>query len=511
MNLEAYRPPLAVRLLLGLALANLGLHFLSNGPLAWGYMTDELYFLDSLHRLDWGFVDHPPLSIALLAALHPLLGDSIFGLRLPAVFASAATVFVSGLMAREMGGGRAAQGLSALSILVAPVHLAMGGYYSMNPIDHALWATAAWLLLRLLNGADQRLWLVLGVGVGLGLLNKVSMSWFAFGLGASLLLTPQRRWLLAPWPWAAGAIAAAMFAPFLWWQWRHGWPFLEFSLGAAELKVGEVSPSDFFLQQVLGLQPLAAPLWIGGLVYGLAARELRPYRLLAWIFLAVFALLAFSGSARPHYLAPAFPIAVALGAVGAERLGRSRRWLLPSAAAALAIAGAISAPIAIPLLSPAATIRFMDAADLDPPQERERGGELPMHLGLYLHAEAGLAALGRAYASLSPEEQERVTVVTRSFGEAGAVNVLGTKRGLPRSVGVHNQYWLWGPGEWDGELVLLTHDDEVQLGQWFESCERRGEIECSHCMEIFDAQALYLCRHARLPLAEIWQQMKIYR
>ena len=173
----------------------------------------------------------------------------------------------------------------------------------------------------MLNGADPRLWLVLGGVMGLGLLNKVSMFWFGVGLGAGLLLTPERRWLRTPWPWLAGTIAAALFAPFLWWQWHHGWPFLEFSRDAAELKVGEVSPIDFVLQQMLGMHPLTAPLWLGGLVYGFAAGSSGAIALLVWIFLAVFALLAFSGSARPHYLAPAFPIAFALGAIGIERLG----------------------------------------------------------------------------------------------------------------------------------------------------------------------------------------------
>jgi len=45
----------------------------------WGYMTDELYYLDSIDRLDWGFVDHPPLSIALLGGVRALIGDSLLG------------------------------------------------------------------------------------------------------------------------------------------------------------------------------------------------------------------------------------------------------------------------------------------------------------------------------------------------------------------------------------------------------------------------------------------------
>src|SRR5262245_21571119 len=112
MQPPATRPPIAWQLLLGLALIRVAVHLLS-AALAWGYMTDELYYLDSIDRLDWGFVDHPPLSIAILGGAHALLGDSLFAIRLLPALLGGATVFLAGLIAREMGGGRAAQGLAA--------------------------------------------------------------------------------------------------------------------------------------------------------------------------------------------------------------------------------------------------------------------------------------------------------------------------------------------------------------------------------------------------------------
>lgn len=139
---DVLRPSIAwdvLSLLVGLKVA---IHALSSGPLAWGYMTDELYFLDCAERLDWGYVDHPPFSIALLASVRELFGDSLAALRVWPTLFSAAAVLLTGLLARELGGGRAAQGLAALALLAAPVVLAMGTYYSMNPIDQALWAGA---------------------------------------------------------------------------------------------------------------------------------------------------------------------------------------------------------------------------------------------------------------------------------------------------------------------------------------------------------------------------------
>jgi hypothetical protein len=504
------RPPAAWRLLLGLASIKLAVHLLSAGVLAWGYMTDELYYLDSVDRLDWGFVDHPPLSIAVLGIARAVLGDSLLAVRLLPALLGSLTVVLTGMMAREMGGGRAAQGLAAVLALTSLVFLAMGSFYSMNAIEIALWAVAMWLVLRIINGADQRLWLLLGVIMGIGLLNKVSMSWFGTGLAAGLLLTPERRWLRTPWPWIAGAIALTSCVPFVWWQWVHAWPFIEFNRNAALHKIGEVTPIAFVREQILAMNPVAVPLALAALVYCFTSSDGRRYRAAAWVFVIVFLMLAFSGSARPHYLAPAFPITFAAGGVAAERFTRARSWAVPLAAAVLSIVAVVSAPLALPLFSPDATVRYQNALGIRPRDEIQRGGSLPMHLGLQLHAAAVLEPVQQVYASLAPDDRSRVEILTSYFGETGAINVLGRKRGLPPSIGRHNQYGLWGPGAATGELMIVVHSSEADLRKWFTRCERRASIDCPYCMELLQAQSVYLCHHARRPLRELWPQMKMY-
>jgi len=131
-------------------------------------------------------------------------------------------------MGRELGGGRAAQGLAGLAVLVSPVVLFTTGYYSINASDLAVWTLAAYLLLRLLNGAGPWLWVALGVVLGVGLLNKWSVIWLGMGVAVGLILTPQRRWLLTPWPWLGELVAALVSMPNLPWQAQHHWPTLEF-------------------------------------------------------------------------------------------------------------------------------------------------------------------------------------------------------------------------------------------------------------------------------------------
>jgi hypothetical protein len=505
------RPRVAWRVLIGLAAVKLAVHVAAS-QFAYGYMTDELYYLDSTDRLDWGYVDHPPFSIALLALVRSTLGESILAIRCVPALLGAAMVLLIGLMAREMGGGRAAQGLAALATLMSPIYLGIGGFYSMNAIDAALWPLAMLFVLRLINGADPRLWLALGTVLGVGLLNKLSVMWFGFGLFVGLLLTPERRWFATPWPWLAGVIALACLAPHLWWQVGHDFPFLEFNRNAARYKVGSISPLAFASRQLLIMNPIAAPFWVGGLAYVFAADRARAYRPVAWIWVAVFGLLITTGTARIHYLAPAYGVALAAGGVAVERLARREAWRRLTAATALGLtaAGLLAMPLALPLLPPKRLVALIQTVGFEIPQERDKSGVLPINLALQFHPRAVLEPVLTAYLRLSPADRARVGILTGGFGETGAINVLGRSSGLPRSVGYHNHYWMWGPGDETGELMIVVHESEAQLREWFAEVERVGEIECEYCMPALSAKSVYLCGRPRRPLAELWPELKSY-
>jgi len=510
---HAARPPVAGSILRGLAGAKLLLHVVSSAWVAYGWVGDELYFLDCARRLAWGYVDHPPLSIALLRLWTELFGDSMLAVRLPPALAGCATIVLAGLMARELGGGRLAQGLAGLGVLAGPVYLAMGGYYSMNPIDQTLWAAVAVLLLRLMDGGSPRIWLALGVVLGMGLLNKLSFAWLGCGILAGLVLTAERRWLATIWPWLAAAIAALIFAPYLLWQAQHGWPVVEFTQGAMEKNV-PAPPLTFLGLQVMAMNPLTLPFWLMGPAWLLLARAARPYRALGWVWLTVFLILMASGTARTYYLAPAMTIAVAAAGRAAERLGegRSLRWLPAAATALLVLALATGAPASIPLLPPDRYVAYERAMGIaPPPEDRGAPSELPLHFALRFHGPALVSAVAAAYASLPQGDRRHAVILTDSFHEAGAVNVLGPAQGLPGAIGIHNNYWLWGPGERaasGGDVTLVVSAPDSELLALFGSVERAAEIDCRWCMPFLKEKAVYVCRDPRRPLEEVWPGLK---
>lgn len=475
-------------------------------------MGDELYYLDCAEHLAFGYVDHPPFSIAVLAVLRALFGDSLLALHALPALLHVATIALIGALARELGGGRVAQGLAGLGALVCPIYLADAGFYSMNAFEPALWALVALLLARIANGAAPRTWLWLGVVLGVGLLNKWSVLWLGLGLGVALVSTPERRWLATRWPWLCAGIALALFSPHVAWQVQNDWPTLEFMRNATAHKMTAKSPLAFAAEQVLVMNPVAAPLWLAGAAWLLAAPGGRKFRTLGWTWLVVLALLAASGSARSNYSGPAYAALFAAGGVAWEGVARRRGLRFAPAALALVLAlGLAAAPLALPLVPPESYAAYTRALGIEAPKDEvAEFGPLPIHLASRIGWSGVAAAVAGAYDALPPEERGRVAILGGSFGETGALNFFGAPSGLPRAISAHNNYWLWGPGAADGSVVIALARSEEVLLRYFERVERAGEIDCRYCMPAIDRLSVYVCRGPRRPLREVWSELKHY-
>src|SRR6266404_1813453 len=198
------------------SIAALLVHLLTNGR--YGYFRDELYYIACGRHLAFGYVDQPPLSILLLRLSQLLLGDSLFAIRLLPALAGAASVALSGIIAREIGGRAWAIALSCAASLCALFNLAVGNFFSMNAFEPLFWMGAVYVLVRIINGGSPTLWLWFGVLLGLGIENKHSTAFFAAGIFVALVLTPERRHFAGKWIWFGGLIASAIALPNVLWQ-----------------------------------------------------------------------------------------------------------------------------------------------------------------------------------------------------------------------------------------------------------------------------------------------------
>jgi len=508
-------PAPAWRLLLALAALHALLHLATNGR--WGPFRDELYYLACADHLDWGYVDHPPLSIALLAAWRALVGDGIWAIRMLPAAAGAALVFLTGLAARELGGRRAAQGLAAGAALIAPAILATTAFYSMNAFEPLVWLGAALMLMRILRAGPERAgsgpWLWLGALLGLGLLNKISVLLLGAGIAVGLLATPARRHFARPGPWLAAGIALAIFTPHLIWQARLGWPTLEFMANARAEKMVAMAPPTFFAEVALETHPFNLLFWVPGLLWLFAARAARPLRALAWIW-PVAALVLLVRHGKPYYLAPAQPLLLAAGAVAVAGW-LERRWRpgIPVLAVLLVLGGLFTLPLCVTLLSPAATARYLAATGLHttPSEFSHQNQTLPQHLADHLAWREQAEAEAEAHATLPAAEQADCILITPNYGQAGAADYYrGRGLALPPVVCRHNSYWYWWPEERSGETAIAIGFGEESLRAIYSEVTLFRQLDVPYAIDYEGQARIYLCKHRKLPLATARAQFRYF-
>ena len=285
----------------------------------YGFFIDEIYFLACGQHLAWGYVDFPPLMAFQAWLTRHLFGDSAYSIRLFPSLAAAGVVLLAAAIARELGGGRFAQIVAALVAFLSPGFLAFCSYLCMNSLEPLIWGGCALIVIRIIKRNEPRLWPWFGVLAGIGMLNKHTMVVFGFAIVAALLLTPDRKLMFNRWFVLAGAIAFSIFLPNLIWEIRNHFPHIE-QLQNIKRNGRDVqmNPIVFLLWDVLLANPLAAPLWIAGLV-SLVAGSLKRYRAIgyAWIIAYVVLILVHG---RFYYLLPAFVMIIGAGAVVVERL-----------------------------------------------------------------------------------------------------------------------------------------------------------------------------------------------
>lgn len=492
-----------------LALLKFAFHVAVVAAGGYGYFRDELYYIICSERLDWGYVDHPPFSIAILALSRSFLGDSLVALRLVPAVVGAATVYLAGQTARELGGGIFARVLTAIATLCAPILLGMNSVYSMNSFDFLVWIGAAYLFVRILRSSSTGLWVALGIVLGIGLLNKVGVLWLGAGVAVSLIIHPLRSEIRTRGPWLAAGIALVIFLPFVLWNIAHGFPHIEFIRNATGEKYASLTAWTFITDQIILQNPLSFPLWIAGLWYLLFGPG-KNFRPLGILYLVAFTILIVNQHSKGEYLAPAYPMLFAGGAVWME--GRITRGLWRKVIVGVVVAsGVVLAPLAAPLLPVDRFISYANALGIAPSNaEGKQLAELPQFYADMFGWEELTDAVHSVYDALPPEERADCLIYTQNYGEASAINFFGKRRGLPPAVTGHNNYYLWGPGRESVRVVLILGGRREDHLRGFADVVEVGRTMCRYCMPYENDLPIFRATSLRAPLSELWPLTKHY-
>ena len=490
-------------ILVALALGVVLLHTLTNGR--YGFHRDELATIDDARHLHWGYVVYPPLTPFLARVALVLFGTSLRGARFFSGLAQAISLVLAGLMARELGGKRLAQIVSALAVAVAPMALASGALLQYVAFDYLWWVLTAYFLIRLLRQDDPRWWLAVGASIGLGMMTKYTMIFLVAGIVAGLLLTRTRRYVKSPWLWAGVALSLLIFLPNLIWQIQHDFISLQFlnQIHARDVRSG--FNKSFLPDQVLVAANLVTiPLWVAGLLFYFREPEGQRFRMIGWTAVVPFLLFLFA-QGRGYYVAPVYPMLLAAGAVVEERwlaslsAGAARTWRTLTLAALIAGGVAIAA-VALPV-APVRTGWWRLAARANRDLREEIGWpEL-------------VAEVARVRDSLPPDEIGQVAILAGNFGEAGAIDLYGAAYGLPNAISGINNYWERGYGDPPPQVLIVLGLSAHDVNQLFRSCEVAGHLTNKLNVindETKDHPYIFVCRKLRYDWPEFWKQFRYY-
>jgi Dolichyl-phosphate-mannose-protein mannosyltransferase len=502
----------ATTVLILLSLFKFLFHFVVNLNGAYGFFRDEFYYIACSNHLAWGYVDQPPFSILMLKISRLVLGDSLLAIRFLPALLGALTVFISGKIAKELGGGIFAQSVAAICVIIAPINIALNSYYSMNSFDLFFWGLSFYVLVLIIKNGNKNLWYLLGVIIGLGLMNKISMLWFGGGLFVGLLLTSHRKLLKTKEPWIAFLIAGIIFIPYIIWQIQNDYPTLEFMRNALKDKYVLQSPIDFVKSLILMENPITFPIWILGLYYLFFDKSIKEFRILAVIFIAVLAVLLLNPSSKAEYLSSAFPALFAGGGLFLEGLFERKKLFWPKPAVVIILALSMwVAPLAAPVLAVQSYIKYAEFFGVKPStSEKKEIGELPQFFADMFGWKEMTAQIANVYDHLTPIEKQTCVIFCGNYGEAGAINFYGKKYDLAPAISGHNNYYLWGPVRKNISVVIVIGSNENSLNKVFGEVIPADTLHLKYSMPYENNQPVWICKQPKKTIQEIWPGTKHY-
>jgi 4-amino-4-deoxy-L-arabinose transferase-like glycosyltransferase len=432
----------------------------------YGFHRDELYFLAASRHLAWGYDDQPPLTPFVIRVETTLFGDSVVAVRIAPTLFALALIVLAALSARELAGpdprlSRRAQAIAAAATAPSLLVLLGGHLFATATGDLLCWATVLWLVTRWLRTGDGWLWPVIGVVMGLGLLNNNLVALLAFALVVGAAVAGPRTVFTDRWMWLGALIALVIWSPNLIWQATNGWPEIQMT---KHISSGDERANLLPFQ--IEATVLLTPVWVAGWWSLTRSARLRAYRLFAVAYPLVLVVVLFTGGKR-YYPGGWYPLLLGAGAVAVvgwldrAKSTPARRRRMTLFGTGVAITAVISILIGLPVL-PVRT--YASIADVNK--------DLAETVGWPRFADT----VAGVYKALPADERADVTLLAHNYGEAGALAHYGPALGLPTAYSGHNGYRRFGMPSGDGPTIAVGYTP-AELAPYWSSCVVRAHID----------------------------------
>ena len=487
-------------IILILSLIKLIIQFLGNRN--YGFHRDELLHLSVSEHLNWGFMEFPPL-IGLIGKLSYWFFDySLLGVRLFPTLAGVGILILCCLIAKELGGKFRAILLAGICILAFLPFYRNHTLFQPVAFDQLFWTLGFYFIIKYINSKNKKFLILLGITLGVGLMNKYTILVWAFGVFIGLIFYQKGAIFKNKWFYISALISLLIFLPNIIWQAQNDFPLVKHLQALKNSQLDKINPMEFGLVQLK--LPFTLLISLFGLAGFLLNKHLKKYRAIGIATIVIFCTMWLLNS-KPYYVFAIYPVLFAGGAVKLEFLLLKRPvWIYLIAAVIL-----VPSLYFIPELTPILPIeKYVDYAQL----EEEENGRVLL-TGDYADMfgwEEQVKLVDSVYQSLDSTEKNNCVLWAENYGEAGALNILGKKYDLPNVISRHGSFWTWGYGNKDADVWISIGNENASVESVFEEVELVKIITHKYAIGEENEIPLYICRKPKIDIGRWWKDYEAH-
>jgi tetratricopeptide (TPR) repeat protein len=474
----------------------------------YGYHRDELFYVAISDQFSFENLDVLPLTPLFLKVITSIFGYSIKSLHFASALLGAITLAITCLMSKELGGKKLAIFFTGLFTLLSGF-LIFGTIFTYDSLDILISVFTLYLLVRLFKNDEPKLWILLGITLGLGLFNKLSILFLGFSIFACLWLVPQRHFYKSIWIWLSGTIALIFLIPWIIWQVEQNWYYVGVAAGYSGGLAYVASFPEYIWGQILPNNIFNLPVWLTGLGLLLFSSNWKTYRFFGFIYILLFFLYFFIG-AKFYFLMPLYAILIVIGSIKIESFIDNRNWekikrktILVLVTVLYVLLSLPLLPMIVPLLPVEILVQYTSALGVNAGvrQENKVLNQLPQHIADKFGWEELVDQTAEIYDSVRTELDEDVGIFTENWGQASAIHLFGKKYNLPEPTSFHGWYYyetLRKHEALDNYIVIGRPD--LTLASLFYEVTLCGIYTHPYCMPYENNKQIYFCTNPKFDL-----------
>ena len=467
---------------IGLVIVKLTIHFLSST--VYELHRDEMLYFALGNNLDFGYASTPPL-IGILAFISRILfGYSEFGIKLFPALIGAVSIVIISLMVKEFGGRKLAVLIAGVGFLTTGAFLRSNSLFQPVSFNQFFWLLSAYLVIKMVNTNNSKLWLWIGLVFGLAFLNKYSIVFFAFAIIVSLIISPHRKIILSKHFLWGILIGFLIILPNLIWQLNHNWPVVHHMAELQKHQLVNNTIYKFLLDQIISCAG-SGFIWLFGLFVILFVPAEKKYRFIGYTFLLVL-LIILIGRGKSYYTLGAYTMLLAAGGCAMERyLTKKLVFINYIVIIAAIITSIVFLPLELPIASFEIVMKYTNPETGIQPQRWEDGKThpLPQDYADMTGWKELTKIVSDAYNMLDSCEKEKCTIYTENYGQAGAIEFYGHQYGLPKPISFHDSYLLWVPDTIGNGPFIYVSDKVGDMDDFFDNYPEIGKVNNEYFRE----------------------------